>query len=51
MPVAALVGRLPKGHRLYVNPTGAVSMLIETDALLDALAVTAPERNSETVAP
>lgn len=51
VPVADLVGRLPKGHRLYVNPTGAVSMLIETDALLDALAVTAQERDSETVAP
>ncbi|MGW1758791.1 type VII secretion system-associated protein [Streptomyces mirabilis] len=51
VPVAELVGRLPEGHRLYVNPTGAVSMLIETDALLDALAATAPEPNSPAVDP
>ncbi|MGW3985182.1 type VII secretion system-associated protein [Streptomyces mirabilis] len=36
--VADLVERLPEGHLLYVNPTGSVSMLVETEPLLEALA-------------
>ncbi|MFC9079811.1 type VII secretion system-associated protein [Streptomyces sp. NPDC057062] len=44
--VADLVGRLPRGHRLYLNPTGAVSMVIETETLLAALASGAPQAAS-----
>ncbi|WSU56314.1 type VII secretion system-associated protein [Streptomyces sp. NBC_01092] len=36
-PVADLVELLPLGHQLYVNPTGAVSMLVETESLLSEL--------------
>ncbi|MCX4406012.1 MULTISPECIES: type VII secretion system-associated protein [unclassified Streptomyces] len=36
--VADLVERLPEEHLLYLNPTGAVSMLVETEPLLEALA-------------
>ncbi|MEU8588768.1 type VII secretion system-associated protein [Streptomyces sp. NPDC048664] len=42
VPVAELVGELPDGHRLYVNPTATVSMVVENEPLLDALAPTAP---------
>ncbi|MFE2719113.1 type VII secretion system-associated protein [Streptomyces mirabilis] len=38
MTVAELVERLPAGHLLYLNPTGAVSMLVETEPLLEVLA-------------
>ncbi|MGW3984901.1 type VII secretion system-associated protein [Streptomyces mirabilis] len=36
--VTDLIERLPEGHLLYANPTGPVSMLIETEPLLAALA-------------
>jgi hypothetical protein len=36
--VADLVDELPEGHRLYLNPTGPVSMIVETDALRFAIA-------------
>lgn len=32
-PVAALVEQLPPGHALYLNPTGPVSMLVDTEEL------------------
>ncbi|SOE09538.1 SseB protein N-terminal domain-containing protein [Streptomyces sp. 2323.1] len=37
-PVAALVEQLPPGHALYLNPTGPVSMLVDTEELRAALA-------------
>ncbi|MEV0373540.1 type VII secretion system-associated protein [Streptomyces sp. NPDC050636] len=37
-PVAELVEQLPPGHALYLNPTGPVSMLVETKPLRAALA-------------
>jgi hypothetical protein len=37
-PVAELVDHLPPGHALYLNPTGPVSMLVETEQLRAALA-------------
>jgi len=32
--VSALVQELPPGHQLYINPTGPVSMVVDTRALL-----------------
>ncbi|TSB21203.1 type VII secretion system-associated protein [Streptomyces sp. NBC_01525] len=43
-PVAELLERLPAGHALYVNPTGAVSMLVEPDAVRAAVEERAPGR-------
>ncbi|WP_052808930.1 type VII secretion system-associated protein [Streptomyces natalensis] len=37
-PVAELVDALPPGHALYLNPTGPVSMLVETEPLRAAMA-------------
>ncbi|MGX1851772.1 type VII secretion system-associated protein [Streptomyces sp. NPDC055299] len=37
-PVSALVEQLPPGHALYLNPTGPVSMLVDTEELRAALA-------------
>nr|WP_244883717.1 type VII secretion system-associated protein [Streptomyces zhihengii] len=42
-PVTDLVQQLPLGHQLYINPTGPVSMLVETEALLTELDDTEPE--------
>ncbi|MFG2137697.1 type VII secretion system-associated protein [Streptomyces sp. NPDC048650] len=36
-PVAELVEQLPPGHALYLNPTGPVSMLVETEPLRAAI--------------
>ncbi|KUL49674.1 hypothetical protein ADL22_08235 [Streptomyces sp. NRRL F-4489] len=36
-PVAGLLGQLPPGHALYVNPAGAVSMVVEPARLQAAL--------------
>jgi hypothetical protein len=48
LPVADLVELLPDGHHLYVNPSGPVSMLVETEPLLAALAAEAgDERGAE----
>lgn len=33
-----LVGRVPEGHALYLNPSGPVSMTLELDVLRDAVA-------------
>lgn len=38
LPVAELVKLLPDGHHFYVNPSGPVSMLIDNEPLLAALA-------------
>jgi hypothetical protein len=35
--VADLMEKMPLGHQLYINPTGVVSMLVETDPLLNEL--------------
>jgi hypothetical protein len=47
MLVSDLVNELPDGHRLYVNPTGPVSMVVETEmlekAIAEANAQSAPE--------
>ncbi|MFI8301800.1 type VII secretion system-associated protein [Streptomyces nigra] len=40
-PVSAVVASLPDGHRLYLNPTGPVSMLVETEELIEAEAALA----------
>ncbi|MGW1375498.1 type VII secretion system-associated protein [Streptomyces sp. NPDC002446] len=37
-PVGELVEQLPPGHALYLNPTGPVSMLVDTEELRAALA-------------
>ncbi|MET7474360.1 type VII secretion system-associated protein [Streptomyces sp. NPDC005648] len=37
-PVADLLRQLPVGHHLYVNPSGAVSLLVETEPLREAVA-------------
>jgi hypothetical protein len=37
-PVAELAEQLPAGHSLYINPTGPVSMLLDTEQLRAALA-------------
>ncbi|WP_329126890.1 type VII secretion system-associated protein [Streptomyces caniferus] len=49
--VAELVGQLPPGHALYVNPTGPVSMLVDTEELRATLAETsgATEETREAV--
>jgi len=41
-----VVGRLPEGHRVYVNPTGPVGMVVDTEALVAALPTTAPTPTS-----
>ncbi|MFD3735235.1 type VII secretion system-associated protein [Streptomyces sp. NPDC058632] len=35
--VADLVPRIPEGHALYLNPSAAVSMLLDVDAVRDAI--------------
>jgi hypothetical protein len=45
--VADLLDELPDGHRLYLNPTGPVSMVVETDALRAAMAAAAQETAGE----
>lgn len=37
VPVTSLVPRLPEGHRIFINPTGVVCMVIETNALKSAI--------------
>jgi hypothetical protein len=37
MGVRDLARRLPEGHVLYLNPSAAVSITVDTDMLLDAL--------------
>ncbi len=37
-PVSELVEQLPPGHALYLNPTGPVSMLVDTEELRATLA-------------
>ncbi|MFJ2008483.1 type VII secretion system-associated protein [Streptomyces chartreusis] len=36
-PVVDVVKQIPLGHQLYINPTGVVSMLVETEILLSEL--------------
>ncbi|MFC4508310.1 MULTISPECIES: type VII secretion system-associated protein [Streptomyces] len=42
VPVADLVGQLPPEHQLYVNPTGVIGMVIETEQLRAAIASAPP---------
>jgi hypothetical protein len=37
MRMPELLARLPGGHRIYLNPSGAVSMTVESTALRDAV--------------
>ncbi|AYN43217.1 type VII secretion system-associated protein [Streptomyces dangxiongensis] len=39
MPCRDVLGLLPPGHLLYLNPAGAVSLTVETQPLLDALSM------------
>ena len=48
--VAELVEQLPPGHALYLNPTGPVSMLVETDQLRAALAAAGAGTDEDTSA-
>ncbi|MBW8794025.1 MAG: SseB family protein [Streptomyces sp.] len=41
-PVVELLSLLPEAHQLYINPASAVSMLVETEPLLEAIATHAP---------
>ncbi|MFF4603299.1 type VII secretion system-associated protein [Streptomyces sp. NPDC001339] len=51
-PVAEVVGQLPPGHALYLNPTGPVSMLVDTEELRALLADTAePPHETSAEAP
>ncbi|MEW9516249.1 type VII secretion system-associated protein [Streptomyces tubercidicus] len=50
-PVAELVEQLPPGHALYLNPTGPVSMLVDTEELRAALAGVSGSEGRETAAP
>ncbi|MET7474366.1 type VII secretion system-associated protein [Streptomyces sp. NPDC005648] len=49
--VADLLPQLPEGHRFYVNPAGAVSMLVETEPLREAIATHAPAPVAAATAP
>ncbi|WP_043271605.1 type VII secretion system-associated protein [Streptomyces sp. CT34] len=49
-PVAELVEQLPPGHALYLNPTGPVSMLVDTEQLRTALTESGSDRTAETAA-
>ncbi|MFE6739582.1 type VII secretion system-associated protein [Streptomyces tubercidicus] len=50
-PVAELVEQLPPGHALYLNPTGPVSMLVDTEELRAALAGVSGSETREPAAP
>ncbi|MFE7540606.1 type VII secretion system-associated protein [Streptomyces platensis] len=50
-PVADLVEQLPPGHALYLNPTGPVSMLVDTEELRAALAGVSGTETREPAAP
>ncbi|WP_431775930.1 type VII secretion system-associated protein [Streptomyces cucumeris] len=47
VPVAQLVDRIPQEHVLYINPSGPVSMTVDTDALREALAAAAQQTAAE----
>lgn len=49
--VAELVEQLPPGHALYLNPTGPVSMLVDTEELRAALAGVSGSEAREPAAP
>ncbi|MFI1052183.1 type VII secretion system-associated protein [Streptomyces griseoruber] len=50
-PVADLLPQLAEGHRLYINPAGAVSMLVETRPLRETIAAHAPAPDAASTAP
>ncbi|MGW1561932.1 type VII secretion system-associated protein [Streptomyces sp. NPDC002144] len=45
MPVIQLLDRIPDGHVLYLNPSGPVSMTVESDVLRQAVEETARAEN------
>jgi hypothetical protein len=45
MALPELVERLPEGHLLYLNPSAAVSMAVETEVLREAMGAAALNRN------
>ncbi|MFC4471793.1 type VII secretion system-associated protein [Streptomyces xiangluensis] len=45
MPVIQVLDRIPDGHVLYLNPSGPVSMTVESDALRQAVEETARAEN------
>jgi hypothetical protein len=47
MPMTSLVPQLPEGHRVYINPTGAVCMVVDTDTLNSAIGAAAQEPGAE----
>jgi hypothetical protein len=38
MPITALGDRIPEAHLLYLNPTGPIPMVMETEPLRAAIA-------------
>jgi hypothetical protein len=44
-----VVGLLPPGHLLYLNPAGAVALTVETQPLLDALSAAGDEAAADSV--
>ncbi|MGW1626586.1 type VII secretion system-associated protein [Streptomyces sp. NPDC002172] len=50
-PVADLLSRLPEGHQLYINPASAVSMLVETEPIREAIATHAPAPDAAPAVP
>ncbi|MDX3849483.1 type VII secretion system-associated protein [Streptomyces sp. AK02-01A] len=51
LPMADVMGQLPSRHRVYVNPTGAVGMVIETEPLNAAIAAAQVEAARSDEAP
>ncbi|MEV7739441.1 type VII secretion system-associated protein [Streptomyces sp. NPDC088921] len=49
--VTDLLPQLPPGHRFYVNPASAVSMLLETEPLREAIATHAPAPDAAPTVP
>ncbi|WP_078876963.1 type VII secretion system-associated protein [Streptomyces sp. 150FB] len=48
LPMTDVAGQLPEGHRVYVNPTGPVSMVVDTEALVAALQALTPAPTTPT---
>ncbi|MEU4094795.1 type VII secretion system-associated protein [Streptomyces sp. NPDC026673] len=43
-PVTMLIGQVPRGHQLYLNPAGPVAFVVDREALLAAVEETPSER-------
>ncbi|WP_406841727.1 type VII secretion system-associated protein (plasmid) [Streptomyces sp. AHU1] len=46
LPVRELVEQLPDGHRIYLNPAGPISMIVETESLKETIAAADAEEPS-----